>query len=314
MDERLKKFARLVERKSFTQAAKDLHISQPALSLAIDKLERELKTPLLVRASRGFQLTDAGQIVYSAAVEHRTADDNLRTKLTDLAGRRPQVVIGMIDSVAAALNDDAQALDRLEAAADVSIIVNHSRYLRAAVENREIDLAIAVHDNAVHPNLDVDRIGSEPFMLVCEPGRYDYFHAALKAKELPDFISYDRTSTTYGHIHAGLRRIGIDTPPILHSTSPTIMLHSALRGRGVAALPYVLAKELLEAGRLSALRLGRDTITIDCPLDIVKLRGRLLSRVLDDFSAQAQAALADIALQRRQGAGLPSKITRRSHK
>ena len=291
MDDRLKKFARLVERQSFTQAAKDLHISQPALSLAIDKLGRELKTSLLVRPSRNFQLTDAGQIVYNAAVEHRTADQNLRTKLAELAGRRPQVVVGMIDSVAAALNDEADALDTLEARADVSIIVNHSRYLRAAVENREIDLAFAVPDNAVHPNLDVGPIGVEPFVLVCNPGRYRNFQAALKLKKLPDFISYDRNSTTYGHIHQGLRKLGISTPPILYSTSPTIMLHSALRGRGVAALPYVLAKDLLETGRLAALKDGRRTLMIDCPLDFVKLRGKLLPAALKDFSAQAKDAL-----------------------
>lgn len=292
MDDRLQRFARLVERKSFTQAAKDLHISQPALSLAIDKLERELKTPLLVRPIRGFQLTDAGQVVYNAAVEHRTADENLRTKLTELTDKRPKVVIGMIDSVAAALNDNAEALDELESKADVSIIVNHSRYLRAAVENREIDLAIAVHDNAIHPNLDVEPMGSEPFVLVCRPDRLAYFQAALKTKKLPGFISYDRNSTTYGHIHLGLRRLNIKTPPILYSTSPTIMLHTALRGRGIAALPYVLTKDLLRDGRLSALKKDGRILTIGCPLSVVKTRGKILPNVLANFLMQTKASLS----------------------
>lgn len=291
MDDRLKKFARLVERKSFTKASRDLHISQPALTLAINKLERELKTPLLIRGHGRLELTDAGQVVYNAATEHRTADDNLRTRLTELAGRRPAVTIGMIDSVAAALNDDAESLDSLEADADVSIIVNHSRYLRAAVESREIDLAITVHDNAIHPNLDVKPIGSEPFVLVCSPDRYDYFQKELKGRHLPDFISYDRNSTTYGHIHQELRKLGINTPPIFYSTSPTIMLHSALRGRGIATLPYVLAKESLEAGRLSTLKKDGKTLTLMCPLEVIKLRDRLLPRELERFSRQARLAI-----------------------
>ncbi len=112
MDDRLKKFAQLVDRKSFTHAAKELHISQPALTLAINKLERELKTSLLVRGHGRLELTNAGQIVYNAAIEYRTADENLRTKLTELARRRPKVTIGMIDSVAAALNDEARVLRR----------------------------------------------------------------------------------------------------------------------------------------------------------------------------------------------------------
>ncbi len=298
MDDRLQRFARLVERKSFTQAAKDLHISQPALTLSINKLERELRTSLLVRPSRTLELTDAGQVVYAAATEHRTADENLRTKLTELARKRPHVTVGMIDSVAAALNDAGEPMDELESKADISIIVNDSRYLRAAVENREIDLAFAVRANAIHPNLDIEPIGPEPFVLVCRPDRLDDFQSALQAKKLTDFISYDRHSTTYGHLHAGLRKLGITTPgPALYSTSPTIMLHTVLRGRGIAALPYVLTKDLLRDDRLSALKKDGRILTIGCPLSVVKTRGKILPQVLEDFSAQAQRALASAGRQ-----------------
>jgi LysR family transcriptional regulator, transcriptional activator of the cysJI operon len=291
MDDRLKKFTVLVEVGSFTAAAKALHISQPALTLAINKLERQLKTSLLVRDRRRLELTDAGQIVYAAAAEHRTTDENLRTKLTELADRRPNVTVGMIDSVAAALNGAAEPLDRLEDVADVSIIVNNSRYLRAAVENREIDLAFAVHDDASHPNLDIGPIGAEPFVLVCRPDRLQDFQTALDSKQLPDFISYDRYSTTYGHLLRGLSKLGVTIRTSLYSTNPDIMLHTVLRGRGVAALPYLLTKELLESGKLAALTKGRNIMTIDCPLDVVKLRGKLLPQALEDFADQAKTTL-----------------------
>lgn len=292
MDDKLKKFAVLVEIGSFTAAAKELHISQPALTLAIGKLERELKTPLLVRDRRRLELTDAGRIVYVSAVEHRTTDDNLRTKLTELAGKRPKVTVGMIDSVAAALNGAPEPLDMLEERADVSILVNNSRYLRAAVENREIDLAFAVHDDASHPNLDIVPIGAEPFVLVCRPDRLKDFQASFGKKQLEDFISYDRYSTTYSHLLRGLSKLGVIIQASLHSTNPNVMLHAVLRGRGAAALPYLLTKELLDSGKLAALEKNGKLLTIDCPLDLVKLRGKLLPEALEDFSAQAKATLS----------------------
>lgn len=288
MDDRLKKFAALVEKGSFTQAAKDLHISQPALSLAIDKLERELKASLLLHRQRPLELTDAGHTAYKAAMEHRTTNDNLRTELVELAAGRPKVAVGMIDSVAAALSGEATPLDTLESKAQVSITVNNSRYLREAVENREIDLAFVVHDNATHPHLDVRPMGAEPFVLICHPGRYAGFQAALKAKELPDFICYDKHSTTYGHLHHGLTRLHLTIRPTLYSTNPNIILNTVLRGRGIAALPYLLTKDLIESGKLAALKQGRRTLMIDCPLDAVRLRGRLLPRALNDFSVRAQ--------------------------
>lgn len=295
MEERLQKFAVLVEKGSFTKAAKALYISQPALTLAIGKLERELRTSLLTRGKRQLELTDAGRLVYKAAIEHRTTDDNLRTRLTELARKRPRVTIGMIDSMAAALNDEAEALEELEARADVSIIVNHSRYLRSAVENHEIDLAFAVQESTVHPSLDVKPIGTEPFVLVCRPDRFKNFQTALGTKKLPEFISYDRHSTTYGHIHYGLRKLGIGTPrPTLHSTSPTIMLHTILRGHGVAVLPYALTKDLLGNGRLAALKKDGETLTITCPLSVVKLRGKILPKPLGVFMGQARTVLSEL--------------------
>ena len=62
MEDRIRKFAHLIDAGSFTKAARDLHISQPALSMAVQKLERELHAPLYIRASqpvtptRGMQL------------------------------------------------------------------------------------------------------------------------------------------------------------------------------------------------------------------------------------------------------------------
>jgi DNA-binding transcriptional LysR family regulator len=294
MDDRLQKFARLVELGSFTRTAADLRISQPALTLAINKLEREVHTALLIRANRKLELTDAGRTVYAAAVEHRTTNENLSTRLVELARKRPKVVIGMIDSIAAALSSAAEPLDVLEAHAEVSVIVNNSRYLRAAVENREIDLAFAVQDTAAHPRLEIDSAGTEPFVLICRPDRRDAAQAGLKTGKLPNFISYDRHSTTYNHLHQRLRKLGIAARPMLYSTSPDIMLHMVLRGRGVAALPYLLTRELLESGKLAALKKDRRIITVDCPISVVKLHGKILPKVLETFSSQAKTTLGSI--------------------
>lgn len=61
MDAReLKYFVTLVEQRSFTKAAEHLHISQPSLSNAIKKLEKEIGLKLIDRDTRNFQLTREG--------------------------------------------------------------------------------------------------------------------------------------------------------------------------------------------------------------------------------------------------------------
>ena len=48
---------------SVTRAARDMHVSQPAVSLAIAKLEDELGVKLFVRTNRGIRLTNEGEIL-----------------------------------------------------------------------------------------------------------------------------------------------------------------------------------------------------------------------------------------------------------
>lgn len=57
-------FISIAETKSINKTAELLYISQPALSTAIQKLEEEINTTLLIRSSRGVSLTPEGEMLY----------------------------------------------------------------------------------------------------------------------------------------------------------------------------------------------------------------------------------------------------------
>ena len=63
----LETFVTVAREGSFSRAAARLHRTQPAVSQAIRKLERELGEPLLDRSSRDGTLTDAGQVLLDYA-------------------------------------------------------------------------------------------------------------------------------------------------------------------------------------------------------------------------------------------------------
>ncbi|MGL4873174.1 MAG: LysR family transcriptional regulator, partial [Clostridium sp.] len=62
--ESLKYFHDIVELKSISKVAKNSHISQPALSHQLFKLENEFNSKLLERSNKGVEITNKGQIVY----------------------------------------------------------------------------------------------------------------------------------------------------------------------------------------------------------------------------------------------------------
>src|ERR1700748_1873792 len=63
LEARLRAFAAFVRRRSFSAAAAELRISQPAVSKHISDLERVLGLGLVDRAQRDGSLTDAGEFV-----------------------------------------------------------------------------------------------------------------------------------------------------------------------------------------------------------------------------------------------------------
>jgi DNA-binding transcriptional LysR family regulator len=68
----LRYFVEIADRGSFTRAAEQLAIAQPALTAQMHKLEAELGTQLLIRSKRGIALTEVGRIVHEHA--RRTLD------------------------------------------------------------------------------------------------------------------------------------------------------------------------------------------------------------------------------------------------
>src|SRR5687767_10336063 len=86
MDTRqLAAFCAVVERKSFSQAAERLGVSQPAVSLQIRSLEQRLGRQLLDRSGRRVEPTEAGQRLYRNAQRLLALEEQLLEEVSETA-------------------------------------------------------------------------------------------------------------------------------------------------------------------------------------------------------------------------------------
>jgi LysR family transcriptional regulator, transcription activator of glutamate synthase operon len=76
----------VARRRSFTQAALDLHIAQSALSQQVGRLERELGVQLLRRTTRRVEVTEMGELVLARGRRALTEVDGVRADLDALQG------------------------------------------------------------------------------------------------------------------------------------------------------------------------------------------------------------------------------------
>src|ERR1041385_234404 len=82
MDTRqLAAFCAVVERRSFSQAAAELGVTQPAVSLQIRSLEKRLGVQLVDRSGRRVEPTDAGRRLYRSAQRLLAAEEQLLAEL-----------------------------------------------------------------------------------------------------------------------------------------------------------------------------------------------------------------------------------------
>jgi LysR family nitrogen assimilation transcriptional regulator len=141
-------FVRIVEAGSFSQAARTIHVAQPALSQQIAELEAALGVSLLQRSARGVRPTAAGQKFYDEASSILRKYENLpglvRSSSGDVEGR---VGLGMPASLSTTLV--GPFIERCRAdhpKVTLKFIDGDSEFLREEVEKSRLDLALAYED------------------------------------------------------------------------------------------------------------------------------------------------------------------------
>ncbi len=77
----LEAFCQVIKSGSITRAAKELHISQPGLSLQIKDLEKILQTNLLDRSTRGVSPTTTGKILFDYGTKILNLADNMQKEI-----------------------------------------------------------------------------------------------------------------------------------------------------------------------------------------------------------------------------------------
>ena len=96
-------FATVIEQGSLAKAARQLSLSQPALSKSMDRLEGELGMKLLSRGAAGIEPTTAGQLIYSHARLIRDQMDLAKKRLQGEKGQAQVVTLGTLPSLASSV-------------------------------------------------------------------------------------------------------------------------------------------------------------------------------------------------------------------
>lgn len=228
---------------SFRRAAESVHLSQPALSLAISELEKELGVVLFDRSSRSVAATDIGASFVEGATRVLRDFDQLIGEVGDIAqSRRGKVVVSCVSSIAGRIMPLAlQACAERYPHVDVTVRDEVALQVLQAVRSREADFALTVSPAVVPGDMVFEAMHEDRFHLVCPLA-----HRLAAMAEVPwraldgeRLVTLSTNSGTHQIVYDALSHAGA-TPahstPVSHLSTVHGMLES---GFGVAVLPVI---------------------------------------------------------------------------
>jgi DNA-binding transcriptional LysR family regulator len=156
----LKYFVSTVEAGSVTTAARNLFISQPALSKQITQLENELNCELFLRKTTGIELTEAGKHLYQKGIELLKAAEELSSEMNQYA-KKQTIKIGALPSIGTHFLP--AVVNRLREEYKIEVLIKDTtEELVRLVENNQADFVFA-QDVVSNRNFVMENICWEPY-------------------------------------------------------------------------------------------------------------------------------------------------------
>lgn len=130
--------------RSFTKAAQNLYISQPALSATIKKLEKNLGYPIFERSGKEVRPTYIGQMYIQAVEDVLMIRENLECEIDHLVNlRKGRILLGSTTFIASyILPSLLKRFRQQNPDIEVEILVEQSTILREKLEKGLVDIAI----------------------------------------------------------------------------------------------------------------------------------------------------------------------------
>lgn len=296
MDTRqLAAFCAVVDRKSFSQAAEQLGVTQPAVSLQIRSLEKRLGQRLIDRSGRRVEPTEAGQRLYRNAQRLLALEEQL---LEEVAGNGEGELRGRLE-IGCSTGPGATVLPLLlcefqeaNPGVAISLSVNDTQHVIDLVADRELELGV-VGAATRHRGVSFEPFFRDEVALAVPPKhRFAGQTVSLDELRTETVILMQEGAGVRQMIEEELRKAGLrirDLNVQLELGLQESVKAAVAAGHGVTFISRSSMEPELAAGSLAAARVkGLDPSR---EISLVRSTGRTPSRISDAFVAFAREKL-----------------------
>jgi DNA-binding transcriptional LysR family regulator len=297
MDTRqLAAFCAVVERRSFSQAAEQLGVTQPAVSLQIRSLEKRLGLQLLDRSGRRVEPTEAGQRLYRSAQRLLSLEEQL---LAELGGDAEGELTGRLE-IGASTGPGGTVIpvvlaefQQLHPGVHVALAVSDTQHVVEQVARREVELGV-VGASRRHRG-----VVFEPFfrdeVVLAVPRGHRFADSAVSLEELKGepLVLMQEGAGVRQVIEEELRAAGVrlrDLDVRLELGLQESARSAVVGGYGVTFISRSAIEADIAAGTVAVARV--EGLEPSREISLVRSAGRAETRVAQAFVAYGRSRLA----------------------
>ncbi|BFM49080.1 LysR family transcriptional regulator [Marinomonas sp. THO17] len=249
----IRAFLALSHTLNFVQAANQLHLSQPALSLSIKSLEEDLGGKLFIRTTRSMTLTPEGEALVPIAKQLLAHWENAEEEMKQrFALQRGKISIASMPVFAASLLPKAirnyhQAYPKVK----VAIHDVLSDKVEEMVRTNQVELGISFEPENLN-KLSFHPLYEDEFIAILPPQHPLNQHTSLTWSELMenDFISLQRPSNVRNKIETELKKHQLELGVAFDAHQLNTVCRMVSEGMGVAVVPALCQKQAEEQGAI----------------------------------------------------------------
>jgi len=285
-DRRLQVFYTVAKQLSFTKAAEQLFMTQPAVTFQVKQLEEHFSARLFERSHGRITLTPAGQLVLDYAERILGLGEEMEKRVGELSG-----AIGGPLSLGASTTIAEFILPRVLGEFKASypqvqtrMAVANSETIVNRVADHSIDLGL-IESPSNASNVQIEVCAEDELVMICAPGYKLAKQKEVAPREIAGepYISRESGSGTRDFADAYFRRSGIapeDLNIVMELGSPEAIKGVVETGIGIAIMSRATVAKELRLGALVAIPLAPCLLR---PLSLVFPREKFRSRLLSTF-------------------------------
>ena len=292
-------FRTVVDKRSFSQAAEELEISQPAVSFQIRSLEERLGHRLLDRTGRRVSVTEAGEIVYRYAKRMIGLEAELEREVGEVGSRiAGRLVLGSSTGPGElVLPRLLGAFSRAHPDVRVSLVVSDTQTVCERVLDDELEIGVVGAARA-HRGLEFEPFMRDELVAIAPPGHRLAGREAVAIEELAaePMIMQQEGSGVRAVLEAALRAGGVrdrDLNVAMELGLQQSVKAAVLDGLGITVISRLAVEREVAEGSLVALRLEGEGL--ERHFFAVRAAGRTPKRVTQAFMEFARSELGALA-------------------